>query len=736
MPRPVYDNSSFAGIGGNIIFSQAGDAPVLVNGSSEMRNYRNSVNVRNPVLLPGTNLTFDGDTEHTVNDPEIFPFDNNAFGTMRASPIGGNNKTAIIEQRLAPNLYLELAYNFEDAYSERLGVSSGNLFVDANRYLAGTTTPNPNLGRLYVQGLNDTDFKFNERSAWRATLSYELDLARVFGHDRPWARWLGRHRLAGLYTGEDRELREGQNFYRRILDDPVLQGVTLRPKTFRNWANHSTRMPQFRDYLDGPHDYGTPAGPMKGTWMMNDANGKPFELYSTDTPLVSATSGKRLGGGQAPSGSLYKSNAWIFAWQGFFLPDRQQQSRLVVTYGYRKDTARVATFDDASTAQDFSGLYPVVWDAEFGAYGEEQSGVNRNVGIIVRPIPWFSMYYNQSSSFDLNVGRYDPFGNEYPGAGGDGKDIGVRLDLWKNKLTLRINRYETSLGPQRASNQINGARDDFWGIEARVRELNPGVPTINVTDGNMRGFRNAGRPNYWIMSDFSSEGYELELNYTPTPNWNIRLNGSKSEAVETNIGEDWFEYVRQREPVWKSVVATNGEVDAKGNPVTWTTAVRNPNDPTGESLAQNYARTVIQSLAFISAVDGRATDTARPSRLNFITNYRFRNGPLKGFNLGGAARWRSAPSIGYGLTDGPAGEPIMDLDQQYRGKEEFYVDAFIGYRGRTDLFGGFNYRVQLNIRNLLNEDDVIPITATTTGQIVRIATVEPRLFVGTFGVEF
>ena len=52
------------------------------------------------------------------------------------------------------------------------------------------------------------------------------------------------------------------------------------------------------------------------------------------------------------------------------------------------------------------------------------------------------------------------------------------------------------------------------------------------------------------------------------------------------------------------------------------------------------------------------------------------------------------------------------------------------------LFGGFNYRLQLNVRNLLNDDDIIPVTKTTTGQIVRYATVDPRVFVLTLGVDF
>ncbi|MGH7957490.1 MAG: hypothetical protein ACREH8_10820 [Opitutaceae bacterium] len=51
-------------------------------------------------------------------------------------------------------------------------------------------------------------------------------------------------------------------------------------------------------------------------------------------------------------------------------------------------------------------------------------------------------------------------------------------------------------------------------------------------------------------------------------------------------------------------------------------------------------------------------------------------------------------------------------------------------------FGSVNHRIQLDARNALNEDDTIPVTMTTAGEIVRIATVEPRVFGATFGVDF
>jgi hypothetical protein len=648
----------------------------------------------------------------------------------------------ILEQKLARNLFLELAYNREDALNHKIsgGSTSGSsefrLDVDANRYIPGSTTPNPNVGQLYYQGSASNILEFYDRDDWRATLSYEIDLAREFSRRGTWTRWLGRHRLSGLYTGTKSNFLTQQQFDRRILDDPVIPGTTLQARTVSGWANHATRVPQFRHYFANPYEPTTAAGSMTGDWSMTDANGRPYTLYLYDTPLR-ATDGKRLAAGQAASGSLNQVSALIFAWQAFLLPDRERHERLVLTYGYRKDNARSATLDGPSTTQDFSGLFPAMWDARFADYGPTQSGINRNIGVVARPFRWFSAFYNKSTTFDLNIGRYDPFGNDIPGAGGDGRDYGVRFDLWTDRLTLRLNKYDNALGPQRASNQINQFRDIFFNIEQRVLALDPSAPTINVKDGNGRGFRTAGRPNYYIMSDFRSEGYEAELNLTPVRAWSIRLNASKSEAVEANIGGPWYAWHEARLPVWQGVVAKNGELDASGRPVTWRTAPYNANQPTGQTLEQYYNSSLIgQALAFMTAADGRATATARGARANLITNYRFSEGRLKGFNVGGALRWRSAPTIGYGIKTSPAGATVLDLDKVYHGEVEQYVDLVAGYRGRMKAFGGFNYRVQLNVRNLLNDNDPIPVGALTTGVVSRVATVDSRVFVMTFAVDF
>jgi iron complex outermembrane receptor protein len=741
--KPVYDNTSFAGIANNRIFAQAGEQPIMISGEGDtIRSWRNSVTVKSPGTLPGVDPTFDAGASFTLLDPSIFPFDVNVLGLTRANVLDGQNKTVTLEQKLADNLFLELAYNFDKSNNLILaagGNPSGSnirLLVDANRLIPGTTTPNPHVGEYYVQGTSANRLQFFDREDWRGTLSYVYDAARKLGERSAWMKWLGRHRLLGLFSISQDEAMNQNTFQRRILDDPVLPGVTLRPKTFQNWANHATRTPQYRHYLGNPYEPNRAFGPLWGDWTLKDANGNPYQLYYIDTPLR-ATDGKRLGAQAAASGVKNKSSAQVFVWQAFLLPDRLKRDRLVLTYGYRKDAARTATLDGASTTQDFSGLFPVLWDTEYDSYGAKESGTTRNIGVVARPLPWLSLSYNKSTTFDLSLSRYDPFGTQLPGSAGEGRDYGVRIDLWGDKLSLKVNRYENTLGPTRAIQQINNYTNQFANVENRVAELDPSVARINITDGNRRGFPLLGTNNYNINSDASAKGYEAELNFRPNRNWNFRLNGSKGESTETNIGSEWFKWLEQRLPVWQGVVAKNGEMNAAGQPVTWNTAPYDDALPNGQTLAQYYQSQVVgQALAFIQAVDGRSNPGVRNGRVNVIANYRFNEGRLKGLSVGGALRYRGAAIIGYGIRTNEFGATVLDLDRAYKGEAERFVDFMAGYRGRIKFFGGINYRLQLNVRNLLNENDPVPNQALSTGAISQLLTVDSRLTSITFGVDF
>jgi len=402
--RPAFNNNNLTGIGSNVIFTQAADTAVLIQGGSvPLMNWRNSVNLRNPSALPGVDPTFDASVDRSILDSAIFPLDVNIGGEGRTNLMGAYTKTVILEQRLATNFFLELAYNRENSYDHKLyaggpaGSSNYILRVDPNQFIPGTATLNPNFGKFYVQGDSGNNLGFQMREDWRAMASYELEAARALRNRGAWTRWLGRHRWSGLYTAGRSEMRDQQNFDRRILDDPVITGLTLRERTNQNWATHSTRLPQVRHYFETPNDPTRAAYSMLGDVTLLDANGQPFTLHSFETGMRAAN-GKRLAASQVANGSLNQTSAMIFAWQGYFLPDRQKMDRLILTYGYRKDTAKAATLDGPSTTQDFSGLFPVLWDVRFADYGPAQRGLNRNLGAVLRPFRWLSLFYNKSTT--------------------------------------------------------------------------------------------------------------------------------------------------------------------------------------------------------------------------------------------------------------------------------------------------------------------------------------------------
>jgi hypothetical protein len=158
--------------------------------------------------------------------------------------------------------------------------------------------------------------------------------SRAQGRAKPCHReeFLGRPRLSGLATGTKSPDRGQLNFDRRILDEPVIPGVTLQPKTVSGWTKPASRQPPFRHDFTNPEEPTQAAFSMTGDVSLTDANRRPYPLYVYDTPLRAAD-GQSLAAGQIASGSLHQSVAQIFAWPDFFLPDRERRDRLVLTYG-------------------------------------------------------------------------------------------------------------------------------------------------------------------------------------------------------------------------------------------------------------------------------------------------------------------------------------------------------------------------------------------------------------------
>jgi hypothetical protein len=167
---------------------------------------------------------------------------------------------------------------------------------------------------------------------------------------------------------------------------------------------------------------------------------------------------------------------------------------------------------------------------------------------------------------------------------------------------------------------------------------------------------------------------------------------------------------------------------------TWTNAPFDGN-PASKSFERYYNEDYGASAEFIKAVDGRGRAQGRNLRSNLIVAYNFTEGRLKGLSSNLAFRYRSTPNLNYGLKTLPNGTVTFDLAKPIDGKKEFYTDLGVAYRGKLRWMGSTNYRVQMNVRNLLDDHDLVPNRALSNGQYVAWARVEPRLWVFTVGFD-
>ena len=63
------------------------------------------------------------------------------------------------------------------------------------------------------------------------------------------------------------------------------------------------------------------------------------------------------------------------------------------------------------------------------------------------------------------------------------------------------------------------------------------------------------------------------------------------------------------------------------------------------------------------------------------------------------------------------------------GQEELYLDLRFGYRGKIKALGDRNYRLNLNLRNALDDGDDIPVIINAVGDPVRMGRVSGRQIV-------
>ena len=225
-------------------------------------------------------------------------------------------------------------------------------------------------------------------------------------------------------------------------------------------------------------------------------------------------------------------------------------------------------------------------------------------------------------------------------------------------------------------------------------------------------------PKSLATVDSRATGYEFELIANPTKNWRLFMNYSSLDLARTNLGAEGRAYLAKYRDYW--LQGTNGRIRTDGSGSL--APVANNGDAVIETVAEEIGAVDAEIQNFYVIADGEAPRGQNRRRINLRTNYSFDQPLLKGFSLGGGLRYRSPEVIAYEAR--ATGSAITK--RVIYGVSEFLVDFNVGYRGRARLGQrDVRWSAQLNVNNLLNETDIVPMRSVE-GRIIDFRFQPPR----------
>lgn len=681
--------------------------------------------------------------EHSIMDNSIYPYDVNFQGNANQA----KNKTMIagVIAELNPlrNLFVEAAYN-KETYRQRAvrGVTFGSadLYADANQFLRDGVTPNPYFGRYYFQtGDVYAARTLASRDQGRVSISYELN----FQDRHDWRRWLGRHRTALLFDRRDAKTFNQRSDYKYLNTPTIPTGTPAVSRAF-NFSYYIDQASKDRMAIQFPID------------LLEEG---PHTLPGTNLQVL----------GWDPAGatnaafanrSITKSGA--IAWQGFLL-----NGNLILSWGKRRDNVEAFDIGGSKTRDLLAIEDDPLWTRITGKSPETdmKSAMLRS--------PWKSVpvtvFYSKSSSQQIpSFIRKDFDGSVAQTGAGKGEEYGLSITPFGDRLGIRISRYE-NIGTGNVSNlrvlsplpSPGGNYGQFVRHNTIDLEYNAMINMIargqdpyvekyrafqqaileNTPPGQRPANQGATTDVFDFLSDTRSIGYEVTVVGNLTKDWRLSISAAKSDAKETNIGQNYLEFIKARIPVWIDQNTSPSDPNYYGNKATYW--------PIGTKItAIEAVQASIVNYDWVYRQEGRSIINERKYRFNVTSRYGFSAGKLKGAFIGVNYNWQSPVVIGYrwttpetpnafsipGVLETPSPEG-PDLEQPIRGKPLVALDGFGGY-GRRLFKNRVQWRIQFNIRNLLNNTDLIAQRADPDGNIVVANAKSPRVYIVTNSFEF
>lgn len=439
-------------------------------------------------------------------------------------------------------LGLELSHFGEWADFGQTSMLSDNsrILVDINGFLRDGT-PNPNVGRAYVQ---ETTFGGNRMRR------YDIDASRISGYfdydfrrEGKGPKWLqyvlGRQVINAAWSRDANETRT-RDFQRHVFPDDLLTAVGFPGLRFNN--NTRTGVQYYiSDDLTGRTSLSgagfssvvTPILDTIGkapitvtvfdpTWIAPDSVAlnapwvNPLGQNSTQSAnpanyvgwvpkqysLIDALSGDQADLDLATRGATMthsRVESRILSWQGYLL-----DGAIVGTVGWREDTNR--TRQKSSTARPDAGanLDPAIFNYGTGntysmrVQSRSQSVVahlNRLPGMERLPIN-IALGYNHGENFNPSAGRIDKLARPLPPPAGTTDEYSILLATPDRRFSLKVARFETMI----LDATTGGITDEY-----RLQQLlgvNGGPAAYNAANGILRdAYESQTTPPSWSIDD-------------------------------------------------------------------------------------------------------------------------------------------------------------------------------------------------------------------------------------------
>jgi hypothetical protein len=456
-------------------------------------------------------------------------------------------------------------------------------------------------------------------------------------------KWLGHHRWLAMATDEDGESTSTQ------WNEANLTPLSSAVPAFSNAQNTVYRR-TYLNFQGGNRSYNQ--DPFRKVYAPAAFSDPANALTGTITPGFFVSN-------QSPTNS--KNTAVMAAGQSGFW-----DGRLIVTYGVRKDEAdrQNTLLSRNAITQEVTG---VVWNPVL-----TYSGTTRTQGAVFHLTMWLSVYGNRSDNYSPQSGL-DINGNNIGNVRGEGHDYGVKFRLGENQLYGRVGLFETKA--------VNQAGRNF-NILTYIQGIWQAIE--GATGPHVARFVGSPISNTDTQAT-EAKGVEVEFTANPIKGLALTLNYATLQVEAADLYPISRAHIAANRAQWAANSALSTPLGGAGSTVAGALAL----------IDVNLAQDALQ--------DGREALHNYPISLSGFGRYQFQGEKLKGWSVGGGARYRADRVLGYT----PDSRPV-------RAPKWFLMDANLAYR-RTLWNRRVDMRVQLNVQNLLDNRDLVwtAIDATT-----------------------